>query len=240
MQSLLDTIACQARLTLAVTTDHDLAGQAAARLAAALPEGAAAPEATALAPWGVRREGIAIPADIAFACCGGDFRRAGQGYTGAWQLASKLLGLEYLWNAVRVQGGAYGTGLAVRDTGLAACWSYRDPRGVQSLQAYTRCAGFLRQFCREGRDLTGLIIGAVSDSEPLLSPQAQGTTADTWYWQGVDYAERCRRRKALLSATPDTLLALADALETALQGGVCVVGGRPQLEACGLDSIESV
>lgn len=240
LQELLDAIACQARLTLAVTTDHDLAGQAAARLAAALPEGVAAPEATALAPWGARREGIAIPADIAFACCGGDFRRAGQGYTGAWQLASKLLGLEYLWNAVRVQGGAYGTGLAVRDTGLAACWSYRDPRGVQSLETYSRCADFLRQFCRESRDLTGLIIGAVSDSEPLLSPQAQGTTADTWYWQGVDYAERCRRRKALLSATPDTLLALADALETALQGGVCVVGGRPQLEACGLDSIESV
>ena len=62
LQSLLDAIACQARLTLAVTTDHDLAGQAAARLAAALPAGAAAPEATALAPWGARREGIAIPA----------------------------------------------------------------------------------------------------------------------------------------------------------------------------------
>lgn len=88
--------------------------------------------------------------------------------------------------------------------------------------------------------MTGLIIGAVSDSEPLLSPQAQGTTADTWYWQGVDYAERCRRRQELLSATPDTLLALADALETALQGGVCVVGGQPQLEACGLDHVESV
>ena len=50
LQSLLDAIACQARLTLAVTTDHDLAGQAAARLAAALPAGAAAPAATALTP----------------------------------------------------------------------------------------------------------------------------------------------------------------------------------------------
>ena len=90
--------------------------------------------------------------------------------TGAWQLAAKLLSLEYLWNAVRVQS----------------------------------------------------------------------TTADTWYWQGVGYAERCRRRQELLSATPDTLLALADALEGALQGGVCVVGGQPQLEACGLDHIESV
>ena len=90
---------------------------------------------------------------------------------------------------------------------------------MQSLETYSRCADFLRQFCRESRDLTGLIIGAVSDSEPLLSPQAQGTTADTWYWQGVDYAERCPgRRQELLSATPDTLLALADALENGIAG----------------------
>ena len=64
-----------------MTTDHDLAGQAAARLAAVLPEGTAAPEATALVPWGARREGIAIPADIAFACCGGNVLAGGQPYT---------------------------------------------------------------------------------------------------------------------------------------------------------------
>ena len=33
---------------------------------------------------------------------------------------------------------------------------------------------------------------------------------------------------------------MADTLETALQGGVCVVGGQPQLDACALDQMESV
>ena len=241
LEGLLATLAVRARLTLSVTAPDDApARTAAAALAAALPAGTPGPGATVLAPWGPRREGIAIPADIAFACCGGNCLAGGRPFDGAWQLVSKLLGLEYLWNAVRVQGGAYGTGLVVRSTGLAACWSYRDPRAVQSLQSYAHCAEFLRNFCREGRDLTGLIIGAVSDSEPLLTPRAQGLQADIYYWQGIDGALLARRRAELLAAGPQTLLTLADTLETALQGGVCVVGGRAQLEACGLDSIRSV
>lgn len=240
LQTLLHDIVATARLTLSVTGEAVCAEQAAAHLAAALPEGAAAPAETCMAPWGRRREGIAIPADIAFACCGGNTQADGRVYTGAWQLATKLIGLEYLWNVVRVQGGAYGTGLVVRDTGLAGCYSYRDPQGAQSLEKYEKCADFLRRFCREGNDLTGLIIGAVSDSEPLLTPSAKGRLADAWYWRGITYADRCRRRQELLSATPETLLALADTLEKALQGGVCVVAGQPQLEKCALDTIETV
>ena len=240
LQQLLDTLVGRCRLTLSVTGRDAQAQQAADHLAAALPAGTPCPDATVMAPWGARREGIAIPADIAFACCGGNFLADGQAYSGAWQLVSKLVGLEYLWNAIRVQGGAYGTGLVMRDSGLAACYSYRDPRGVQSLEKYRHCAEFLREFCRQGNDLTGLIIGAVSDSEPLLSPRSKGMTADSWYWRGITYADRCRRRKELLAAGPQQLIAMADTLETALQGGVCVVGGQPQLDACALDQMESV
>ena len=178
LEALLAQIAVGCRLTLGVTAPDDLAKQAAERLANCLPQGTPAPEDTALAPWGTRREGIAIPADISFACCGGNLLADGRPYTGAWQLVSKLVSLEYLWNVIRVQGGAYGTGLLLLDIGLAACYSYRDPRGSRSLDSYARCAEFLREFCRQGKDLTGLIIGAVSDSEPLLSPRARAMTAD--------------------------------------------------------------
>lgn len=240
LEALLAQIAVGCRLTLGVTAPDELAKQAAERLVNCLPQGTPAPETTLLAPWGTRREGIAIPADISFACCGGNLMADGQPYNGAWQLVSKLVSLEYLWNVIRVQGGAYGTGLLLLDIGLAACYSYRDPRGSQSLESYARCAEFLRQFCREGKELTGLIIGTVSDSEPLLSPRARAMTADNLYWRGVSYEDRCRRRRELLAATPETLTALADTLERALNGGVCVVGGKPQLDACNLDHIESV
>ena len=41
-------------------------------------------------------------------------RDSGGGLDGRWQLAGRVVSLEYLWNAVRVQGGAYGTGMVTR------------------------------------------------------------------------------------------------------------------------------
>ena len=38
-------------------------------------------------------------------------------YNGAWQTAAKIVSLSYLWNVIRVQGGAYGTGMLTRPNG---------------------------------------------------------------------------------------------------------------------------
>lgn len=167
--------------------------------------------------------------------------RAGSAYSGVWQLASRVVGLNYLWNAIRVQGGAYGTGLVVQDSGVASCYSYRDPDGSRSLGCYRGAADFLRQFCAGQPDLTGFMIGAVSDAEPLMTPRVKGMTADSYYWKKLDWAKRCQLRRELLSAKPTDLADLAAPLERLLeQGGVCVIGPRSQLEQCSLDDILSI
>ncbi len=172
----------KARLTSSATGGSDaLAQQAAAQIAAALPAGSPAAPGK-LAPWGLRREGIAIPADISFAILGGDLLANGGAYSGTAILASQIVSLAYLWNVIRVQGGAYGTGMLIRPTGMSVCYSFRDPSAVQSLQKYQGCADFLRQLCASGTDLTGFIIGAVAGTEPLLSPRLKGVTADISYW----------------------------------------------------------
>ena len=48
-------------------------------------------------------------------------------YDGAWKLASRAVSLDHLWNAVRVQGGAYGVGMAARGSLFCGFYSYRDP-----------------------------------------------------------------------------------------------------------------
>ena len=68
-----------------------------------------------LHPWGPRREGIVIPADVSFAALSGAFPAAAKG--GA-KVMRRVAELSYLWNAVRVQGGAYGVGMVMRDSGL--------------------------------------------------------------------------------------------------------------------------
>lgn len=221
------------RLTASLT-GHDTGAETLAAGLERLPKGTHRDGGVELAPWGLRREGIAIPADIAFAARMGDLGR----YDGKVALATKILTLSYLWNVIRVQGGAYGVWMLTSSQGLAGCLSFRDPNAKASLEKYLGCGDFLRQFCAAKPDLTGAIIGTVSDASPLLTPRMRGQVADQYYWEGLTYETRCQRRRELLSATVEDILALAEPLDRALENsGICVVGGQNQLEGCDLDRI---
>lgn len=150
----------------------------------------------------------------------------------------RMVSLAHLWNTVRVQGGAYGTGMILRDIGFAGFFSYRDPSAARTLDCCRASADFLRGIAET--DLTGMIIGAAAESEPLLTARMKGKTADARYWRQITHDDLCRVRREMLSATPDDLTALADSVgELAAQGAVCVLGPRQQVDACAewLDSV---
>lgn len=195
---------------------------------------AAAPMAKAtIAPWGKRKEGIAIPADIAFAVLGGDLHAHGGAFSGQMQLASQIISLSYLWNVVRVQGGAYGVGMQVRESGLLSCYSYRDPNGAGSVERYRDSGAFLREMAESGEELTGFIIGAVAGTSPLMTPRTKASVGDSHYFCRTTWEDRCEKRRQLLGATAEDLLAAADVLEKTLNdGGICIIGGQEQLAQC--------
>ena len=235
LTGLLFRLVCRKRLTVSVTGNGDFAKIPAEQFAT-LPEGTAA-GVCGLKPWGVSKEIIVIPADIAFASRGGDLGD----YSGQMALAGKIVSLAYLWNVIRVQGGAYGTGLLVRDSGFAGFYSYRDPNGAGSLEKYAGSGDFLRQFAAGDPDLTGFIIGTVSDATPLMTPRVKGKTADSYYWKGISYEKRCEFWKELLTASAEDLKAFSDRLDRAIAaGGSCVVAGQNQVEKIEADRTFSV
>lgn len=79
-------------------------------------------EKAIIKPFSIKKEGIIIPSDIAYASKGGYLLETSK----ITPLASNIISLAYLWNVVRVQGGAYGTGLVSRASGFTCCYSYRD------------------------------------------------------------------------------------------------------------------
>ncbi len=227
----------RARLTVSVTSPREETAEAAARiLAGALPQGAfALPARPAVTPWPPAREGIAIPADVSFAALGGAFPGAGRGQA---RVMARAATLAYLWNAVRVQGGAYGVSMNVTDGGFAGFSSFRDPSADRTLDCFAATADFLRQ--AEGLDLTGMMIGAVAQSDPLLTPRMKGRVSDGRYWRQVSWEDLCRTRRELLTTQPQDLTELAAQVERLVQeGSVCVLGSQKHLEACGekLDSV---
>lgn len=235
LESLCKTIFTTGGLTISVTGAENACAAALEReLLPRLPETARRELPCTVRSWGLKREGIVIPAGVSFSAMGRNLLDCGLPYSGTVRVAGHVVSLEYLWNTIRVQGGAYGTGLLLNASGNACFYSYRDPNAARSLDCYRETGAFLRHFCSEKPDLTGMITGAVAELDPLLTPRRKGLASDGWYFKGVDYAARCRRREELLSTTPDKLSQMVDAFVKLTEStGVCVVGPQQQLDSCG-------
>lgn len=188
-------------------------------------------------PFNLKKEGIIIPSDIAYASKGGYLNHTFKSSA----LASKIISLAYLWNVVRVQGGAYGTGLLTRASGFTCCYSYRDPNGQESLKKYEKCGTFLKEYLDENHDLTGFIIGTLSGLMPLMMPYNIGKYGDMYYFNRNDEKSRQEQLEAILNVDKDELLKIASEIdETLIQGGICMIGGKNQIDQCDLDEIISL
>lgn len=165
MEGLMDALS-RLPLTLSVT------GRVDAGALDALCDGLGGPETgptvTLSAPISCR-DAIVIPSGVAYAVQGGNLYRMGKRERGCHLLGAKILSLNYLWNRVRVQGGAYGAGLATGANGDLFAYSYRDPNPANTLQVFRAAPDYLRAFCRDWEPFDQLLIGAVSDAEPLLT-----------------------------------------------------------------------
>ncbi|MBQ8136371.1 MAG: insulinase family protein, partial [Clostridia bacterium] len=225
----------RANLTVSVTADENqLASMDVRSLIHAFPEGEKANWGAKYAPSLPGNFGIQIPAQISYACVGNDLKNVGKAYDGSLTVTAQIISLKHLWDVVRVQGGAYGSGFRASEGGLVSCYSYRDPSPDKSLAAYRAVGDFLRAFIASGERVDKYVISAVSEKDPLLSPDAAGVLADQRYFSGVTDDMLRKEREEMLSTDAERILSWAEPLEKALaEGAVCVVGHEEALKACG-------
>ena len=221
---------CKASLTLSVTSDPgesiDLSP-----ILSSLPEGTAKKAKAAYTTFLPEKSAIAIPAQIGYAVIGSKTPLA---YIGTLRVLGKIVSLEYLWNVIRVQGGAYGSGISLTPDGGLVCYSYRDPTPARSLQAFLGIRDFLHTFLEGAENVDKYILSTVSDSEPLLSPGSSGTLADLRYLRGITEEMLTRERKEMLSATVASVRDLAEDVHRVISDAcVCVTAHPDALSACG-------
>ena len=105
-----------------------------------------------------KKEAVIIPAGISFAASGGMLSEYGRKYGGALKVLSSILSYGYLWNEIRVKGGAYGCGFRAGETGSLSFYSYRDPNPVNSMNVYKNTSQFIREFCNSDESVEKYII----------------------------------------------------------------------------------
>jgi Zn-dependent M16 (insulinase) family peptidase len=185
-------------------------------------------------------EGFTIPAEVAYAGVASRLP-VDVKYHGSQIVAARILTLDYLWNEIRVLGGAYGMGLAVRPDGDVQYMTYRDPNPARSLVKIAETGAALRKFCEGGNDIGKYVVSAIGKTEPYLSPRLETQRASELVLSGRTPADLERIRAEILATGKDDILRFADTLAgLAKAPGVCVVGGKKPLEACPLATRESV
>ena len=208
--------------------DFDAYWDAAGDLGLGAGDGAGAGRVTLVVPEPRdRHEAFVIPSDICFAARACDPRRLGIDVTGAWAVAANALSYDYLWNEIRVKGGAYGCGFRAAGERQTAFYTYRDPAIDPSIERVERAGTWLGSFEPDEAAFEGFIVSCVSGMDAPVKPYALTKRRNTTYLAGLDPHAREERRTQMLTATPAELHSLgADVTRIAAESPTCVFGGR--------------
>ncbi len=180
----------------------------------------------------IRNEGIIIPSRVSYAVKISNLYLLGEDTRPSLNVVRALLGYEYLWNEVRMKGGAYGAGMVYTNAANIGFYSYRDPTPERTLDCYARVSDFLREFVRDGESLTKFIIGAIGDADPVLTPRVKGYISTLKYLRGIDYERDCEVRRGMLATDSAELLKIAELIDKAnAKSAVCVAASKEILEA---------
>jgi hypothetical protein len=201
--------------------------------ASSLPAGSDKSPSTLSPALHRRSEGIIVPTQVNYVGKGGNlYKSSDYKFNGSAMVISKHLGATYLWDRVRVSGGAYG-GFCRFDprSGDFKYLSYRDPNLSKTLDTYDGAAEFLKNIELGEEELSKAIIGCIGDVDKYQLPDAKGFTSMLRYLAGEDDEYRQKVRDEILGTTVDDFRSFASALESvAKDGGICVVGSKEAFE----------
>lgn len=182
------------------------------------------------------REGFVIPSNVSFVARGAAPTPTDSGTLGTWQVATRALSFDYLWNEVRVKGGAYGVGFKHTTEGIRQFWSFRDPNVADTLNRYDGAAAWLASWRPTDDELSGYIVSSVAAQDAPEKPRTLARRQDMQRFNGRPANWRNIIRQQVLDTTAESVRALAPALDpNASPAGVCVFGPRTAIEASGLD-----
>ena len=182
-------------------------------------------------PLGRLNEGFKTAGQVQFVAQVGTCRDIMEEVPGAFIILRQIMGYDYLWQNIRVKGGAYGcSGLFKRNGGMAFT-SYRDPNLKNTLDVYAGIPEYLRNFTADEEAMTKYIIGTLSIIDTPLTPSLSGSFGMQVYMSGQTMEAMQKTRDEILDATDADIRALAPYVESALQQNyICVVGSEGAIE----------
>jgi hypothetical protein len=164
---------------------------------------------------------------------GANLYELGYRFHGSAAVITRFIRTAWLWDQVRVQGGAYGAFcLFDRLSGTLTFVSYRDPNLERTLGAFDETSRFLKKTDLGESELTKAIIGAIGDLDTHMLPDAKGYASMGRYLSEDTESTRQQMRSEILCTEPSHFRAFAEVLDqVSAQGIVKVLGSADAIGA---------
>jgi len=184
----------------------------------------------------IKDEGFVVPTQVSYVGKSGLLFDEGEEVPGSAEVVAKFLRTGYLWDYVRVMGGAYGGFCTFSPfSGFFSFLSYRDPNLDKTIDVYDGAADALLAAAETLENdpdaLATAIIGTIGDKDGSLSPDQKGFTS-LQRWLVNESAEyRQGKRDEIINTKASDFRAFAERLKEMKSTSVAVVSSKSAFEA---------
>lgn len=183
----------------------------------------------------MKDEGFIVQTQVSYVGMSGLLYDEGETIPGSAAVVSRFLRTGYLWDYVRVMGGAYGGFCTFSPfSGFFSFLSYRDPNLHKTLDVYEAAADALLAAAdameQDPELLETAIIGTIGDMDGALSPDQKGFTAFQRWLINESPEYRQKYRDEVLSTKPSDFREFANRLKNLKDVSIAVVSSKAKFE----------
>ncbi len=161
----------------------------------------------------------------------GNYTDCGYSYSGNMQVLQTVLNLEYLWNKVRVQGGAYGSGSNFLKNGSFYLYSYRDPNLEKTYQIYNEASQFVENFNENQKQMTKYILGTINSLDRPKSNAEKFDISLARHFMGITPEALQKERDEILTTSCADIRKYNKLLQQAMKSNnYCTVGNEDKIQ----------
>lgn len=160
-----------------------------------------------------------------------DFQKNGLAYHGKYQVLKTIIDLEYLWNKIRVQGGAYGCGCKIMRSGFSYFYSYRDPNLAETYRVYQQLFEAIKDFQADEREMTKYILGTLNRLDQPKTNMDRMNEIISKYYKDISEKSMLQERMEILHTSAADIRSCADLLQWIDCTNLCSIGNEQKIKA---------
>lgn len=150
--------------------------------------------------------------------------------SGIYRVVQQIITREYIWDKIRLEGGAYGGSCRFTDLNKCYMYSYRDPQLTRTYEAFDNIGKYL-QVRKTQAEIDRFILGAINEADIPVKNNMLNSIAIRRHMLDISSEKLIKRREELLSAKPEDIIRAGENIDNAIKSKtVCTIGKKADLE----------